>query len=350
MIKGSLSSRMPCTCRLFVCLCCRHFHGPRKWRRTKASQEMTRARHPGWKRPFNKQWRPERKKIRAVIGNWDDVSIFFSMRRFSQPSTDPSLLGPLASTIVVDKISWSACVHSPRCWLAVKLSGIQSEEKIGEYHVSPTSRKSGDSPLSASVAFPCRLDLIFICMHFSRVARYSLGRVSAFFELFRHLFILSPICLCILNRYLSSAWKRSVFRPNRSMGPTLHFVNTCNKVTRNTITNERKDGETPIKSRQDTYHTKQVSCNSWIVQINRKKPKFAGRCNRDSRCKLYAYYRSGRDLPDILLLSWLWEWAALSSFSFSKLLKGPLSRFRHSWIGQLQYFKVWDIACQADKW
>ena len=27
-LKGSVSSSMPCTCRLLVCLCCRHFHGP----------------------------------------------------------------------------------------------------------------------------------------------------------------------------------------------------------------------------------------------------------------------------------------------------------------------------------
>ena len=26
--KGSVSSSMPCTCRLLVCLCCHHFHGP----------------------------------------------------------------------------------------------------------------------------------------------------------------------------------------------------------------------------------------------------------------------------------------------------------------------------------
>ena len=52
IIKGSVSSSMPCTCRLLICLCCRHFHGPWKWRQTKASQETTRARNAGWNRAF----------------------------------------------------------------------------------------------------------------------------------------------------------------------------------------------------------------------------------------------------------------------------------------------------------
>ena len=51
-IKGSVSSSMPCTCRLLVCLCCPNFNGPWKWQWTKASQETTNARHAGWNRPF----------------------------------------------------------------------------------------------------------------------------------------------------------------------------------------------------------------------------------------------------------------------------------------------------------
>ena len=52
-IKGSVSSRMPCTCRLLDGLCFRRFHWPMKMATTKANEETERARNSGWHRPFN---------------------------------------------------------------------------------------------------------------------------------------------------------------------------------------------------------------------------------------------------------------------------------------------------------
>ena len=54
-LKGMDVLSIPCTCRLLVGLCCRHFHGPWKWRQTTGNQETMRARNAGWNRPFKVQ-------------------------------------------------------------------------------------------------------------------------------------------------------------------------------------------------------------------------------------------------------------------------------------------------------
>ena len=46
-IKGSVSSSIPCTCRLLVGLCLSPFSWAMKMATTKANQETTRARHAG---------------------------------------------------------------------------------------------------------------------------------------------------------------------------------------------------------------------------------------------------------------------------------------------------------------
>ena len=46
-VKGSLSSRMPCTCHLLACLCSSPFSWTMKMAATEANKETTRARHPG---------------------------------------------------------------------------------------------------------------------------------------------------------------------------------------------------------------------------------------------------------------------------------------------------------------
>ena len=46
-IKGSVSTSMPCTCRLSANLCLSPFSWPMKMATTKANQETTRARHAG---------------------------------------------------------------------------------------------------------------------------------------------------------------------------------------------------------------------------------------------------------------------------------------------------------------
>ena len=52
VLKGSVSSSIPCTCRLLVGLCLPPFSWPMKMATTKANQEATRARHAGCNRPF----------------------------------------------------------------------------------------------------------------------------------------------------------------------------------------------------------------------------------------------------------------------------------------------------------
>ena len=68
-------------------------------------------------------------------------------------------------------------------------------------------RRSGKSPPYCLVASSCKFDLLFICWHFAKVARYLFGLVGDVSGLFSHLVILSPDCLCILRSYLSSALK-----------------------------------------------------------------------------------------------------------------------------------------------
>ena len=46
-IKGSLSSRMRCTCHPLACLCSSPFSWTMKMAATEANKETTRARHPG---------------------------------------------------------------------------------------------------------------------------------------------------------------------------------------------------------------------------------------------------------------------------------------------------------------
>ena len=53
-IKGSVSSSIPCTCRLLANLCLSPFSWAMKMALTKANQETTRARHAGWNRPFKR--------------------------------------------------------------------------------------------------------------------------------------------------------------------------------------------------------------------------------------------------------------------------------------------------------
>ena len=47
VLKGSVSSSMPCTCRLLANLCLSPFSWAMKMATTKANQEATRARHAG---------------------------------------------------------------------------------------------------------------------------------------------------------------------------------------------------------------------------------------------------------------------------------------------------------------
>ena len=52
-VKGSVSSSIPCTCRLLLAnLCLPPFSWPMKMATTKGNQETTRARNAGWNRPF----------------------------------------------------------------------------------------------------------------------------------------------------------------------------------------------------------------------------------------------------------------------------------------------------------